>query len=185
MHTYLTTWRSSPSFSRHGCRQHFSSRARKLTQRGHLSGMSQADVHGADEEHLGKSPCGWTSQFGILNKSFRHLGTEICAANMPSTSVDLERESFRTSSCRRPAGSSIDAPQKVSWFLRLRCVGSEPWRLVEMDPGRMSTSFFERSIRWLWVLASVFSPSTSNKFACALLERSSAMSLFATSLSRV
>ena len=34
-------------------------------------------------------PCGWTPQFGILNKSFRHLGTEFCAANMPSTSVDL------------------------------------------------------------------------------------------------
>ena len=77
---------------------------------------------------------------------------------MPSTSADLERESFGTSSCRRPAGLPTDAPQKVSCFLQLRWLGSEPSRLVEMDAGRVSThSCFEQSMHWLWILASVFS----------------------------
>ena len=48
-------------------------------------------------------------------------GLEIC-------SVDLERESFGTSSCQRSVGFSIHAPHKVSWFLQLRWVGSESWR---------------------------------------------------------
>ena len=71
-------------------------------------------------------------------------GLKICAANMPSTSVDLEHESFGTSS----------------------------WRLVEMDAGRVSHTphlceAFGSTMRWLWVPVSVFSPSTFNKIGRA------------------
>ena len=38
----------------------------------------------------------------------------VVAANIPSTSVDLESESFRTSSCRRPVFYPVGARQKVS-----------------------------------------------------------------------
>ena len=59
---------------------------------------------------------------------------------MSSNSVDLDREGFGTSS----------------------------WRLVEMDAGQVSTyasinKAFENTVRWLRVLASVFSLSTFNK----------------------
>ena len=56
-------------------------------------------------------------------------------------SVDLERESFGISSCRRSVGFPINPQQKVSWFLQCRCVCSDPWHLVQMDAGRMSPYF--------------------------------------------
>ena len=86
----------------------------RSAQRGHLS--AEGEVSEADEELLCKPVC-VDLPVWYLNRSLRHLGTEFCAANMPSTSVDFERESFGTSSCR--CGFSIDAPQKISLvFLR-------------------------------------------------------------------
>ena len=115
-------------------------------------------VSEADEELICKPVS--IFQFRILNRSLRHLGNEICAANMPSTPFDLERENFGTSCCRHPVSLAIDAPQKVSWFLRIRWLGSEPSRFVEMDTCRVSTysSFEEKHAS-----AFVFSVPTLNK----------------------
>ena len=125
-----------------------------------------------------RNPCVWTSLCGIL-----YLWTEDLRCQHPSTSVDHERKSFGTSSCRSPAGLPTDAPQKVSWFVRLRSVGSETSRLVEMDARRVSVfSSLGRAFKCVgygsWHLYS----RLLNKLGCVLLERSSAMSLFATGL---
>ena len=79
-----------------------------------------------------------------------------------STFVDLDREVFRTSSCRRPvgfpSGFPVDAQQKVSWFLRLRSVGLNlgvvlRWILAVYRHIPHLREALGNTLRWLWVLA--------------------------------
>ena len=77
------------------------------------------EVSDADEELLCKPMC-VDPKCGILNRSLSHLWTGICAANIPSTSVDLEREGF----------------------------GASSWRRVEIDVGRVST--YSSLVRSIW-----------------------------------
>ena len=86
----------------------------------------------------------------VWNSEPPRLG--ICAANIPRPSVDIEREGFTASSCGdRCWPRSKDSPFLMRWYSSrfqegsrsakgllspaVHCVGSEPWRLVEMDAG--------------------------------------------------
>ena len=69
----------------------------------------------------------------------------VVAANIPSTSVDHERESFRISSCRRPVFYPHRRSAEGLFVLpSVHCVVSGPWMLA----GRVSV--FSSSDRSTW-----------------------------------